>query len=204
VLARSLALDEELSRRHLETLHGRFDGTFRVAECDSREAVRVALADPALPLVYFYCHGRWGVYEDTSLRVPFLEIGDSDRIAPGDLSAWDAADGWDERHWGDVSPLVFINGCHTVELTPEGIVNFVEAFAGLDAAGVIGTEIAVSQAVASEVAERFYEHFLGTTNQTVGMALYRVRVDLLRKGNVTGLVYTPFCSMDLALVRSRT
>ena len=204
VLARSLELDEELSRRHIDELRRRFDGTFQMAECESRNAVRAALADPALPLLYFYCHGKWGVFEDSSLRVPFLEIGRTDRIAPSDLSAWDDADGWDERHWGDVSPLVFINGCHTVELTPEGIANFVDAFAGIDAAGVIGTEIAVSQAVASEVAERFYEHFVGAPGQTAGTALYRVRVDLLQKGNVTGLVYTPFCSMDLALARGVT
>jgi hypothetical protein len=80
-------------------------------------------------------------------------------------------------------------------------VNFVEVLAGLNAAGVVGTEIAVSQAVASEVAERFYREFTGATSQSVGTALYRVRIDLLKKGNVTGLTYTPFCSMDLALAR---
>jgi len=31
------------------------------------------------------------------------------------------------------------------------------------------------------------------------MALHRTRIDLLRKGNISALVYTPYCSMDLAL-----
>ena len=199
VVARSLELDEDLSQHHLAELRGCLESRFRVTECDSRDALRSAVGDPALPLIYFYCHGKWGHIGDTALRVPCLELGHSDLVGPNDFAAWGDEEGWDERHWGEVSPLIFINGCHTVELSPEGVVNFVEALAGMNAAGVVGTEIAVSQAVASEVGERFYRQFAGAANHSVGSALYRVRIDMLRKGNVTGLVYTPFCSMDLAL-----
>jgi hypothetical protein len=50
-----------------------------------------------------------------------------------------------------------------------------------------------------EVALSFYKQFAGDEPQTVGLALHRTRIDLLAKGNVSGLVYTAFCSMDLAL-----
>jgi hypothetical protein len=201
-VAWSLALDEDLTNDHLGRLRASLGSRFRIADCASRTELREALADPALPLVYFYCHGRWAELGETSLRVPYLEIGRDDAIGPNDFAAWSRDAGWGERHWREVSPLVFINGCHTVELTPEGIVSFVEALAGMNAAGVVGTEISVAQEIASEVAERFYAQLAGGAAASVGIALHRVRIDLLRKGNVTGLVYTPFCSMDLVLERA--
>ncbi|GGV60754.1 hypothetical protein GCM10010228_08870 [Streptomyces massasporeus] len=63
-------------------------------------------------------------------------------------------------------------------------------FAGLHAAGVVGTEIPVSQAVAAEVALSLYRRFAGPENASVGEALRKTRIDLLRKGNISGLVYT--------------
>jgi hypothetical protein len=201
-VARSLALDEDVTEDHLAALRGSFGDRFAIADCASRAELREALADPALPLVYFYCHGKWAELGETSLRVPYLEIGTADVIGPNDFAAWSRDGGWGEQHWREVSPLVFINGCHTVELTPEGIVSFVEALAGMNAAGVVGTEISVAQEVASEIAERFYTQLAGATATSVGTALHRTRIDMLRKGNVTGLVYTPFCSMDLVLERS--
>jgi hypothetical protein len=201
-VARSLALDEAMTKDHLAELRTSLGSRFEIADCASRAELREALADPALPLVYFYCHGKWAELGETSLRVPYLEIGRNDAIGPNDFAAWSKDAGWGERHWREVSPLVFINGCHTVELTPEGIVSFVEALAGMNAAGVVGTEISVAQEIASEVAERFYSQLAGGTAVSVGTALHRVRIDLLRKGNVTGLVYTPFCSMDLVLERA--
>ena len=57
----------------------------------------------------------------------------------------------------------------------------------------------VAQGVAGEMAELFYRRLVGEPGTSVGMALHRARIDLLRKGNISGLVYTPFCSMDLRL-----
>lgn len=199
VLARSLDLDAKQSKTHLERLETCLGGRFRVAHCDSRDVLRSLLSDPALPLIYFYCHGKYGVLGDTPLQVPYLEIGHTDGVGPYDFAAWSQEEKWPPTHWAEVSPLVFINGCHTAELTPDGIVSFVEALAGMNVAGVVGTEISVAQEVAGEVGERFYTELMASKNPTVGTALYRTRIDLLRKGNVTALVYTPFCSMDLAL-----
>jgi hypothetical protein len=105
-------------------------------------------------------------------------------------------------HTGETQ-LLFINGCETVKLMPDDILSFVEALAGMHAAGVIGTEIPVDQTIAGEVALRFYRQFCGDAGASVGMALHRTRIDLVRKGNISGLVYTPYCSMDLALEFAR-
>ena len=203
VFARSLELDEKLTDRHMRQLRAYLERRFQVVDCDSKAALQIALKAPALPLIYFYCHGKWGQVVG-QLKVPCLEVGHSDLIGSNDFAAWSEADSWDATHWHNVSPLVFVNGCHTVELSPEGVVNFVESLAGVNAAGVVGTEIAVTQEVAGEVAERFYEQFAGTPSQSVGVAINRLRIDLLKKGNIAGLVYTPFCSMDLALEQDAT
>lgn len=200
--ARSLALNPALTSAHFKDLEECFSGRFALDACDSRAAIRAAFADATLPLVYFYCHGRRAELAGTQLTVPFLEIGTDDRIGPSDFAEWDEGDAWGPAHWADVAPLIFINGCETAKLSPEDVITFVDALAGMDAAGVVGTEIPVTQQVAGEVALRFYRQFVGAPSAPVGTALYRTRIDLLRKGNVAGLAYTPFCSMDLSLNRS--
>jgi hypothetical protein len=129
-------------------------------------------------------------------------VGKAQGIAPGDITTWHDSD-WSPEHWKDVSPLVFINGCHTVELTPEALVNFVDSFIGVYAAGVIGTEIILVQEVANEAAEEL----LAVMNRKdksgnpvgVGEALRQMRLHFLGKGNLLGLAYTPYCSAELKL-----
>jgi hypothetical protein len=75
--------------------------------------------------------------------------------------------------------------------------SFVDSFSAACAAGVIGTEIALEQRLASEVAERFFAHF--RANEGVGDAMQATRIELLRKGNLLGLAYTPYCSAALRL-----
>jgi hypothetical protein len=90
---------------------------------------------------------------------------------------------------------VFINGCHTAEITPRTLVQFVDAFAGVFAAGVIGTETTVHQRVANEMAEEFWRRLRG--GDTVGSALQAARVRLLHRGNLMGLAYTAYCALGL-------
>ena len=116
----------------------------------------MAQAFPDLPLAYFYCHSKTALLAGTQLPIQFLEIGSGDRIGPEDFSAWDEDSNLGPSHWRESAPLVFINGCETAMLSPDDVVSFVDALAGVHAAGVIGTEISVTQRVASEVALRFY------------------------------------------------
>jgi hypothetical protein len=120
----------------------------------------------------------------------------------GDITAWYDSD-WDASHWQETSPLVFINGCHTAELTPEVLVNFVDSFIGVYAAGVIGTEILLHQKIANEAAEELLTavNSKDKTGNTVsvGEAIRLMRLHFLGKGNLLGLAYTPYCSADLKL-----
>jgi hypothetical protein len=198
---RSLRLDETLSATHLQRLGEYLTPRFDITDCDSRDDFVAAIDTPALPLIYFYCHGRIAKlgHAGVDLLTPYLEIGQDERLGTGDLNAWAAVGQWHREYWQRVPPLVFINGCDTAALSPEQVVTFVNAFAGAEAAGVIGTEIAVAQPVASEFAQRFYQHLMAGPEVPVGRALRRARLDMLAKGNLAGLVYTAFCSADLAL-----
>jgi hypothetical protein len=195
-VARNLALDP----KHFDEISGCLKH-FVVSDCDSREDLIAAIADPLLPLVYFYCHGDTALLADTDEPLPYLEIGKHDRIAPGDFRAWADDGAWNVANWTDVPPLVFINGCSTTAITPEGVVNFVDKLVQVGAAGVVGTEINVAEQTAGEIGIRFYGYFVGAEAGSVGKALHRARIDMLSKGNVSGLAYTPFCSMDLALAQ---
>jgi hypothetical protein len=94
---------------------------------------------------------------------------------------------------------VFINGCHTAELTPELLVSFVDSFIGAYASGVIGTEVLLHQQIAGEAAEEFLMQL--QNKLSVGQALREMRLHFLSKGNLMGLAYTPYCSAKLTLVQ---
>jgi hypothetical protein len=151
-----------------------------------------------LPTVYFYCHGerpRVGSPETC------LGVGRHEQITAIDLQNWVLH--WLERTqrpvWNRVHPLIFINACHSLGISPDTLVSYLDAFVGAaHAAGVIGTEVRVNQQLAMDVATRFFEQFF--RGETVGDALHAIRLDLLAHGNLFGLVYTPYCWTDLRIV----
>lgn len=138
-------------------------------------------------LIYFYCHGG----RDRSRT--WLGIGSKERLVPSDLHAW-------KIDWVGVNPLVFINGCHTADLTPDDLLNFNQMFAHCRAAGVVGTEIDVPESLARDFARGFIEQFGG--GSTVGAALAHQRLSLLERCNLLGLAYTPYCSASHRLVHT--
>ena len=202
VIGLSTSLEKQITDSHLEKIKRSLNNCY-AADCDTREKLRNDLKINELEFVYFYCHGRHDtVYQPGGIRssVTYLEIGAKDRITPEDFNAWSDAY-WDPKlHWRSVSPLVFINGCHTTDITPEGLASLVEVFINQYAAGVIGTEISVDQRLAAEVAETFFHHL--SLNCTVGESLRAMRFQLLAKGNLLGLAYTPYCSADLRIKRT--
>ncbi|MFE9846226.1 hypothetical protein [Streptomyces goshikiensis] len=161
-----------------------------------------ALAAHELQFVYFFCHGLRESQRDPSIG-PVVEIGEHDEISAQQIVTWDKTL-WKPRreHWRSAAPLVVINGCHTAEISPDALVSFVDAFTRASSAGVIGTEVRLHQNVAAEAAERFFDHFADPGGVDVGEAVRRMRLDLLGKGNVLGLAYTPYCSAELRLLRT--
>jgi hypothetical protein len=195
-------MDQALSAAHLRALRGQLAAAaMDLLEADSRGDARDQMARTDLPVVYFYCHGKREALGGAGEPQPYLEIGGTDKITPADILAWSEAD-WPPAHWREATPLVFINGCHTAELTPEALVSFVDTFAGVYAAGVVGTEITLHQQFANEAALEFFRHLYD--QQSVGDALRRMRLHFLAKANVLGLAYTPYCSAALRLVRRDT
>jgi hypothetical protein len=193
VVGFSLQLNEKQTMDHLDELKAHF----KVLPYHSLKQIPDALK-PSVEIVYFYCHGGRAMVPGTGQATPYLEVGvggENEQFQPGDVTAWRMTV-WPPDHWRETSPLVFLNGCHTTELTPELLVNFVDGFTRASAAGVIGTEITVLQPLASEAAAQFFSHFQ-RDNMNVGQALQQMRMHFLMKGNLLGLAYTPYCSADL-------
>ena len=72
------------------------------------------------------------------------------------------------RVWDQIRPLIFINACHSAELDPAALFNYIDVFVGAaNAAGVVGTEVKVSQDLAMEFARRFFDELL-SPGGTVG------------------------------------
>lgn len=192
----SPALNDRLTQAHIDALVTALGTRLQLAPCFTIATLRDALAATELPLAYLYCHGVRSSLAGTTGSIPELVLDKDSSLRPQDLIGLRMSV-WPSNHWRVVRPLVFINGCHTAELTPEELVSFVGAFVNVGAAGVVGTEITLHQSVAGEAAEAFLTAF--ASGADVGSAMSALRRQLLGKGNLLGLAYTPYCSSGLSL-----
>ena len=177
-----VSLELEFPDAHYRQLSG--VGTYRIELArDKGSIVKALLSKPARNLVYFYCHGG------SENGKAFLGIGNKQRLLTGDLIGCGLS--WPESH-----PLVFINGCRTAELSPDDLLTFITTFAYCQAAGVIGAEITIPESLAREFATNFFTAML-QPNVSVGEVIRRERLSLLKKYNLLGLAYTPFCHSSL-------
>jgi hypothetical protein len=167
-------------------------------------SVKLMLQAPEI--VYFLCHGELDAATDES----YLSVGPRDnqrehRIYADDVTSWGAIPtappGPDLDAWSRRNPLVFINGCHTADLTPGQIQSFATAFAGVGASGVLGTEVSVLLPVAAEVAESLVTKLARPDPPSLGEALRQIRWELANKGNLLGLAYTLYALADLRVAR---
>jgi hypothetical protein len=137
-------------------------------------------------LAYFFCHG--GI---TASGTPYLEIG-----AP--KSEPITADSFTEIWWEKPRPLIVLNGCHTTAASPEQVFSMSTGFVvQANAAGVVGTEITIFEPMAVSFGEELLRQFLA--GETIGRAVRRARLALLRQGNPLGLAYIPFALSTLRL-----
>jgi len=201
VMGISLELDSKQTTNHTKKL--KEQAAFQLALNDSLTGLKQALAQDQLEFVYLYCHGRRNPLPGSTTGTPLLAVGkDKEGITPTDIIAWKQLS-WSKTHWTQTSPLVFINGCHTAELTPEVLVNFIDIFVGVYASGVIGTEILLLQSAAGEAAEQILLK-LNTQDPrgvygSVGESVREMRLHFAHKGSLLGLAYTPYCCADLKL-----
>jgi len=197
-VTRDTELDSARINKHLTDL----SSIPRVKLCppspaDDTGSACQAMASP--DMVYFLCHGD--VDHTPPLARPFLGIGLRDGKAEHMIYVR-TVQGWAEAvampnlsQWSKRRPFVFINGCHTTNLSPEQVLNFVTGFSYARASGVIGTEVSVKVPVAAEAAKIFLEKlFHGVP---AGQALREMRWALANKGNLLGLAYTLYAMADL-------
>ena len=146
-------------------------------------------------LVYFYCHGVT-IKQTDDTTIPALMVGT--QAAPG---YFDTTTFRPYRIcWPTTRPLVFVNGCHTTQVSPEQALSFVRTFVEtVEAAGVIGTEITIFEPLAQSFAEAFLKAF--RSGEMLGRAIRRARLQLLAACNPLGLVYQPFAYAGLKLVQ---
>ena len=190
-MAVGISTDPKLSEcaEHVERLGA-------LADCvvvESRDALTEALRSRSPNVIYLYCHG--GVMPPNT---PYLEIGPAG--SAGITESY--FDNYGIRFATPLRPLVFVNGCHTTALDPAQVMNLVNGFVQeANAVGVVGTELTVFEPLAVTFAEALFESFL-VQESTIGTAVRRARIALLRQRNPLGLVYVPFVAAPTRLVHA--
>ena len=199
VAAVGSGLDQRITRAHLRQLRDHLGEAVIQPEIESPAGLAEALAGAGLDVAYLYAHCGNQRVGRAAASTLYMRYGD-DPVGPLEIHKWSRRRGdrrlsWDERR----RPLVVLNGCHTVERSSATLVDLAGSFVRFaNAAGVLGTEVAMEQGLASYVAERLLELVVGQ-HQPVGRALHQIRWQLLAKGNVMGLAYTPYCLSTLTV-----
>lgn len=159
-----------------------------VAYQDDREQILRLLKRGDQHLYYFYCHGE---IRDREFQLKFGPVGHVGYIS---------ADNLDPRHdrWSSgINPLIILNGCETMAVTPELIHGFMGTLRRMGASGVVGTEIPVSTLLAQPFGRWLIERFIA--GQSIGEAFLDLRRHLLRLGNPLGLAYSFYSLASLHL-----
>ncbi|HEX2701599.1 MAG TPA: CHAT domain-containing protein [Acidimicrobiales bacterium] len=195
----STKVDRQALAAHVKALRSLFETRFAgvVVEESAAKADILGLLSADLPVVYFYCHGD---KDNAGSPDTYLSVGDREQIKATELiDLFDAGFAENKVIWDRVRPLVLINACHSLEISPATLVSYVDAFVGGgNAVGVIGTEVKVPQGLAMEWAEAFFAALLQPDAQA-GDALRAARFHFLSSGNLFGLVYTAHCWSHLQL-----
>ena len=192
-------LNERLSqaRTHLAALEKLVEELGGAADWRVKEFERDAILDrlageSELDVIYLYCHARGG-RADPRRRYACLEFRDA-AGKPGQITSGNLAQG---SYWTH-HPLVVLNGCGTVAFSPDALSDFLPVLVqDRGAAGLLGTEISVWEALAGEFAYEFLRAFLG--GASAGKALLAARHALLAQRNPLGLAYTLYADADLQL-----
>jgi len=143
-------------------------------------------------VVYLYCHAgntpyrQWLVVREDD---PLLAAHLNDRLR----TAWRA-----RVEEGASPPLIILNGCSTGDYDPSTLLSFIHRFAALGAAGVVGTEIPIHEYLGRAFGEFFVGRLL--CGEPVGKIVYDFRNALLKRKNLLGLAYVPYCYASLRLV----
>lgn len=146
-------------------------------------------------IAYFLCHGERENGE------PYLSVGTGDGpdywLDPGFWSTF--PEKFNLEKWKKNRPIIFINGCHTLDVRPSVVLDFLSSFKRLGANAVIGTEVSVLADMAMYIGDIILEKI--ANEDTIGDAIRDMRWNLVNRGNLLGLAYTPYGLSDLRIKR---
>jgi hypothetical protein len=191
-------LDEKLTEKHVRRLRKQLGEAVLDPRIDSHSALADELIGTEMDIAYLYAHCGNQRVGNGGAPTLYLQYG-TDPVGPLEIDIWSSKRRKPRLNWQDRRPLVVLNGCHTLQRSSATLSDLAGAFVRLaNAAGVLGTEVAVEQGLAGHVAEQFLE-LVAVRGQRVGDALRQVRWRLLGQGNVMGLAYTPYCLSTLTI-----
>jgi hypothetical protein len=156
----------------------------------ARDRVLEMLKRGGFHFYILYCHGDCDERE-RKFKLVFGPLADERAISCENLNPLKIA--WPEQP----KPLVLLNGCETVAVTPEIAHGLLERLHELGAAGVVGAEIQVYPHLAYPFGLDILERLL--CGASVGEAFLEERKELLRKFNPLGLAYTYYAPAALHL-----
>jgi hypothetical protein len=155
---------------------------------DDRKRVLQSLKHGSEHVYYFFCHGEIAHDEFR------LKLGPSGH--PGYISANNLnppEDGWHDA----VHPLIILNGCETMAVTPELLHGFMGTLRHMGAAGIVGSEIPVYTRLARPFGCLILRQLIA--GQSIGEAFLEARRHLQRQGNPLGLAYSFYALSSLHL-----
>lgn len=138
-------------------------------------------------VIYIFCHG--------SNSAPFtpkgdevLKLDDTKEIGPTALNA--PGDNAYRR-----GPIMIINSCLSATPSPLSLSSFHAAFRKKKAMGIIGTAMQIPATFAAAFGRKLIESYLDGV--PIGVAIYRLRKELLEKSNPLGLYYSLQCPIEI-------
>ncbi|MBZ4422986.1 CHAT domain-containing protein [Myxococcus sp. RHSTA-1-4] len=155
-------------------------------------------AQGAPDIVYLYCHAY-------ARRPPNARAAEPDEphlaLGPASAVGWITASQLASLPPLSHQPLFFLNGCGTAAFDSTRPAQIILSLMAARAGGVIGTEVAIWEGLAAEMARLFFQHFL--KRKPAGESLLEARRALLARYNPLGLVYTLYGSANLMLAPGR-
>jgi hypothetical protein len=137
--------------------------------------------DNSATIIYLYCHGSSSLPFDMHSK-ELLELDDGTRLTPDALN-------FEEAYLR--GPVVFLNSCLSGVQSPLSFSSFHTAFRKKRAIGIIGTAIKIPAAFAAAFARKVIEAYLDS--MPLGGAMYRLRRELVDRGNPLALFYSLQC-----------
>ena len=155
---------------------------------DTRDRVLDLLKQGGFHFYIFYCHGDRDESEK-KFKLVFGPLADERSISSENLNPLKIS--WPDQP----KPLVLLNGCETVAVSPEMVHGLLDRLHELGASGVVGTEIQVYPSLAYPFGLALIERVLN--GDSLGEAFLAERKEMLRKFSPLGLAYTYYAAAGL-------